>query len=221
MEQLNKQKLFSALVKAQLELKNPPKNKDGYGYKYATLDSIIERTKPILAQFGLCVVQTLAGKDNQVGITTMIVHDSGESIADTLWLPATEMKGVNAVQALGASITYGRRYGICAILGISADDDTDATSEAEKTEAPSANRFNPKVTTNGTKKSANGFNPKPVAQPTAPAPNPTPAPAPAPEQTQAPAPQPAPAANPIPAPKPASFDNVPKFSDLLNKTKGK
>ena len=45
--------LFGALVKAQVELKNPPKNKEGYGYKYATLDSIIEQTKPILQKYGL------------------------------------------------------------------------------------------------------------------------------------------------------------------------
>jgi hypothetical protein len=119
--------LFSALVKAQVELKNPPKNKEGYGYKYATLDSIIEQTKPILQKYGLCVVQTLTGDGIKVGVNTLLVHESGESISETLWLPATDMKGVNAVQAIGASITYGRRYAISAILGISADDDTDAT----------------------------------------------------------------------------------------------
>lgn len=237
----NKQKLFSALVKAQLELKNPPKNKDGYNYKYASLDRIIDLTKPVLAKHGLCVVQTLSSGEATVGITTMIIHESGESISDTLMLPATEMKGTNSVQALGASITYGRRYGLCAILGISADDDTDAADDGEKTEAPSANRFNPTVNTNGTQKATNGFNPKPATQVPAPAPNPTPAPAPqptpAPVQTQAPAPQPAapapnpapvqtpapapqPAQNPIPAPKPASF-NVPSFGDLLKQTKGK
>ena len=37
------------------------------------------------------------------------------------------MKGVNNVQALGASITYGRRYSLSAMLNIATDEDTDGT----------------------------------------------------------------------------------------------
>lgn len=128
-----KDKLFSALVKAQTELKNPTKNKEGYGYSYATLDSVIEQSKPVLAKYGLCVIQTLTGDGLKVGVKTTLIHESGQSIGETLWLPAPEQKGMNLVQSMGSSITYGRRYGLTAILGISAEEDTDAVVEHKTT----------------------------------------------------------------------------------------
>jgi len=39
------------------------------------------------------------------------------------------MKSANNVQQMGASITYGKRYGITAILGISVDEDTDGITK--------------------------------------------------------------------------------------------
>ena len=129
-----KKNLFTALVKAQLELKNPPKNKRGYGYDYSTLDSILEQVKPVLAKYELTILQLLSGDGTKVGVTTVLAHSSGESIQDTLFLPSVEMKNTNAIQAIGAAITYGRRYGLTSILGISADDDTDASDEPEKKE---------------------------------------------------------------------------------------
>lgn len=127
-----KASFFKDLVAVQTELKNPQKNKQGYGYNYTTLDSLIDLTKPILQKHNLAIIQTLTGDGQKVGINTMLIHSSGESISETLWLPPTEMKNMNAVQAIGSSITYGRRYGISAILGISSEDDTDAHTETHK-----------------------------------------------------------------------------------------
>ena len=144
-----KKELFGALVRAQLELKNPVRNKQGFNYSYSTLDSILEQVKPVLAKYGLVITQLLSGDGSKVGITTILAHSSGESIQETLWLPSVEMKSTNAVQSMGASISYGRRYGITSILGISSEEDTDAaekTTERKET-PPSPDRFKPMGTT--------------------------------------------------------------------------
>jgi len=147
----SKKELFGAMSLAQTELKNPVRNKLGFNYSYSTLDSIIEQTKPILAKYGLVVIQLLSGDGTKVGITTILAHSSGESVQETLWLPSVEMKSTNAVQAMGASISYGRRYSLTSVLGISSEEDTDA-SDTEKVEEDETQPKNSPPTKNGWKK---------------------------------------------------------------------
>jgi hypothetical protein len=166
---MENKELFSALIKAQTELKNPPKTctakiktKSGaeFSYSYADLPSIIDMTKPILARYGLAIIQTLVGDGEKVGIKTLLVHDSGQVIGDRsediLYLPKSDIQG-SSVQGMGASVTYGRRYAICSMLGISADEDTDAAEKSEDketevaaTQNPSPARFSPKISSGST-----------------------------------------------------------------------
>jgi hypothetical protein len=127
--------IFTALIAAQNEISTISKNKTGYGYKYADLTSIIETTKPILKNHGLAIVQTVTHNNvdlSRIGIKTTLIHESGQSIEDIMFLPRTDMKGVNDVQALGASITYGRRYAYSALLNIATDEDTDGVTNRPK-----------------------------------------------------------------------------------------
>lgn len=121
--------LSKALVEAQLELDNPGKNKQGYGYAYADLASIIDQVKPVLAKHKLTVIQTPSQTDNgKIGVTTMLIHESGEYIAGTIELPIPDMKSANVTQQAGAAYTYARRYALTGVLGISADEDTDGAT---------------------------------------------------------------------------------------------
>jgi hypothetical protein len=61
-------------------------------------------------------VQTL----DEGKLITTLYHESGQSIYSSYLLPS----GLDA-QKMGAAITYGRRYSICSILCITADEDTD------------------------------------------------------------------------------------------------
>ena len=123
-EQKTYGKIASALVAAQSEFPSIPKNAQGYGYKYATLDDILTIVKPILHKNGLAITQLL----EQDGIRTMLLHDSGEYIESWAQLPPlSQGKNMNAAQAAGAAITYMRRYGISALLNLSVDEDTDGT----------------------------------------------------------------------------------------------
>lgn len=130
--------LASALVKAQVELHNPDRNQTGYGYKYADLASILEQTKPVLKKHGLSITQLATDDGNgRVGVTTILMHESGEYVQSNLTLPIPEMKGANKTQAAGAAITYARRYAISAILNIAADEDTDASNRGKTNDGQS------------------------------------------------------------------------------------
>lgn len=122
-----KANLFGALIKARTKIETVMKDKDGYGYKYATLDNVINMLKDVLPQYGLGFAQfpeTIDGKD---GVTTIVMHESGEYMSARYEMEATEMKGTNLTQQKGASITYTRRYALCSVFGIPTEEDTDGT----------------------------------------------------------------------------------------------
>jgi len=115
--------LSSAMVAALGALNNVTKNATNPHFKnrYASLDAILDAVRPILHKNGLALSQTPLTADGMVGVTTRIIHTSGESTESTLLLPA----GQNTAQGYGSALTYARRYSISSILGIAADDDDD------------------------------------------------------------------------------------------------
>lgn len=131
-EQLNE--LSMALVKAQAEFEPLSKSASGYGYKYVPFDAIISATRPILAKHGLAFVQlpTRAQASGVVGLTTRLIHASGQWLEDTAEYPVPDVGRSNDAQAYGAAITYARRYALSALLGLATDEDTDGTTKRSK-----------------------------------------------------------------------------------------
>ena len=118
--------LFKAMIAAAPEISSIGKSKQAYGYKYATLDSLIDMLRSVLPKHGLWWVQTPARQNGVSTLTTRVIHDSGEWIEDTIEMTDTELQGkANDTQRVGASITYYRRYALSAIFGVSADEDVD------------------------------------------------------------------------------------------------
>lgn len=123
----------AALVKAQAVMPAPKKLASGQAraakYKYATLDAIWDEVRPVLGAHGLAVTQeSLPIGDGYIRIRTVVRHTSGEWLADAgIVLPAGDTP-----QTYGAAISYARRYGIQALLGIATEDDTDAATVARK-----------------------------------------------------------------------------------------
>ncbi|RKX80952.1 MAG: hypothetical protein DRP58_12525 [Spirochaetes bacterium] len=129
--------LMKDYLKAQVDIHNIAPNKKGYGYNYVDLAMIIDKSKPALLAHNLLIIQTVGeGKEEGISITTRLQHVSGEYLEDTFSLPLTTMKSVNNVQAMGASITYGKRYGLGAILGIATDEDVDGKTLPKKDKEP-------------------------------------------------------------------------------------
>jgi hypothetical protein len=99
-----------AMAKVMAEIQNPTRNQNGYGYKYATLDSILEKVRPILAKNGLSILQSQEIQESSVVVTTLLMHTSGEWIETRAEAPYMELKEMNSYQSLGAGITYLRRF---------------------------------------------------------------------------------------------------------------
>lgn len=119
--------LIEALVRARAEFPPIPKDSTNPHFKnrFASLDSVLGAIVPVLAKHGLVVVQPVRGQ----AVETTIWHTCGEAITSSYPLPEQ-----SDPQKLGAAVTYARRYSLCALLGITADEDDDgnAASGASK-----------------------------------------------------------------------------------------
>jgi hypothetical protein len=95
--------------------------------KYADLGSVIEAIKPHFAANGLSYVQFPVSGESSVGVTTRLMHSSGEWLEQDYFIPLGKMDA----QAAGSAITYARRYALQSIAGIpSEDDDGNAATQA-------------------------------------------------------------------------------------------
>lgn len=112
--------LFTALAKAQAEIEQPKKTSEGYNYNYADLAAVREATADVLGKHGLSVLQFPVNVGGEIGITTMLAHESGQSISTQFHAP---IEDITDPQKVGAAITYYRRYTYMAILGIAPEDD--------------------------------------------------------------------------------------------------
>jgi len=130
--------LALALSKLQGEVMDAHKDKSAYNYKYADLAGVLEIARPLLAKYELSVSQLCTSSELLgVGVTTMLMHSSGEYICSDFMMPLTAAKGSNAAQIAGSIITYARRYSLAAMIGITQTDD-DASSKPEIKEPSSA-----------------------------------------------------------------------------------
>jgi len=119
-------KLAPALVALQADLKPVGKTADNpfFKSKYAALPEIMHAIQPLLAKHRLAVSQFVSHINGQSAIRTILLHESGQAIEDTgpLMLPKNDPQGQ------GSAITYARRYGVMAVLGLVADNDDDGNA---------------------------------------------------------------------------------------------
>lgn len=117
--------LLSAILAVQGEATTLPKDATNphYHSKFTPLDTIVEKVGPILNRHGL-VWMTKPGSDEhgQPALHYTLAHAaSGEREEGTMLLLLTK----SDPQGQGSAITYARRYSLCAVLNLVADDDDD------------------------------------------------------------------------------------------------
>ena len=123
--------VVKALVAARRRFPPIPKNskvkvktKAGgeYEYEYATLDSILDAVVPILGEEGLVPVFGVEYADTgDMVVLSRIAHSSGQ------WVETGIRVGrPSDLKEIGGALTYGKRYGIQALLSVQADEDLDA-----------------------------------------------------------------------------------------------
>lgn len=132
--------LAAALAKAQGAFKPAAMTGKNPHFKsrFATLADIWDAVKGPLAANGLSVVQGAAEQDEAgFNVRTMVLHASGQFISAEVRMP---LGGNATAQSVGSALSYGRRYGLAALLGIVADedDDGDAATESVKQSPPRA-----------------------------------------------------------------------------------
>ncbi|GAF38039.1 ERF family protein [Lentilactobacillus farraginis] len=77
--------------------------------------------------------QALITEDGRVGISTIILHKSGEFMAfDPAYVPVKK----NDAQGYGSAETYARRYSLSAAFGISSDVDDDGNAASQEQSKP-------------------------------------------------------------------------------------
>lgn len=133
--------LTKALAAAQAEIKDAIKASENPYFKsrYADLASVTAAIREPLAKHDLATIQlpetTLTEGKVGVRVTTVLAHSSGEWIAGELTL----YPKLADPQAMGSAITYGRRYGLAAIVGVVAvdeDDDGNMSNGKYKPQSP-------------------------------------------------------------------------------------
>ena len=122
--------LATALTAFAAEVHNPKNTATNPFHKnsYAPLNDILSYVRPLLAQHSLSVSQLVHSDGDAIGVTTMLMHTSGEYIADTASMQPGAEKGKSAAQVAGSVITYLRRYALAAVLGIASEDDDDGNA---------------------------------------------------------------------------------------------
>lgn len=137
-------KLSKALTAVQSQLKPALKDSDNpfFKSKYADLNAVWDSSRELLAKNGLAVIQgNSVGMDNTVIVETILSHESGEWIQSELCLPLAK----HDPQGVGSAVTYGRRYGLAAIVGIVSDVDDDGNHASGKVQPKPAQQQAPKA----------------------------------------------------------------------------
>ena len=116
--------LAKAMILVQEKLR--PALKDSYnGFtqsRYATLNSVMEACGEVLIEAGIWVTQypVPVDGDGKLGLVTKLVHaESGEWQESLIVMPLAKCDP----QAYGSALTYARRYGLSAMVGLVTEDD--------------------------------------------------------------------------------------------------
>jgi hypothetical protein len=124
--------LLEALLAVQAEA--PPLKKDAtnphFKSKYTPLDTVVETIGPILNKHGLTWrTFPTTNEHGQPALRYRLQHvASGEMDEDVMPL----LLGKDDSQGLGSALTYARRYSLCAVLNLVADDDDDGHRASQR-----------------------------------------------------------------------------------------
>jgi hypothetical protein len=147
-------KLAKALSIVQGKLRPAIKDAKNPFFKsnYADLNSVWDSCRQLLAENGLSIAQLNQVAENGVIVETVLMHESGEWISGEMYLPLNKQDA----QSVGSAVTYGRRYGLAAVVGIVADEDDDANA-AQPQQRQQPNNVKPMPATKAPAPAVNGW----------------------------------------------------------------
>jgi hypothetical protein len=119
----------AALAKAQGMMKPAVFNKSNPHFKsrYADFSSCMDACRLPLSENGLAVVQYCATLEGKLYLVTMIAHVSGQWMKSEFPLISAKQDS----QGIGSAMTYAKRYSLCGMIGIVADEDVQGDDDGE------------------------------------------------------------------------------------------
>lgn len=118
-----------ALMQAELPTiseKGEIKVNDVVRSKYARFEDINEAVKPVLQKHGFAINFKTDTTGGAVKVTGLLTHREGHRETTDMTLPVDVSGSKNPVQAIGSSVSYGKRYVMEALLNLTSrgqDDD--------------------------------------------------------------------------------------------------
>lgn len=133
----NLNELFAALAKAQAGYTPATKNANNphLRAKFGDLSELIRATRPALSANGLSVTQTAELSPELASVETVLGHSSGQWLSFVASATVEPGRGITPIQAAGAVITYLRRYGYAALVGVVAAEEPDVDNAEPNTPA--------------------------------------------------------------------------------------
>lgn len=143
MQARNAEAEFSAaMAEMQCEIPSIAERGKGHGtIRYATLEDINDVMKPIMQRYGFAISFKVEHHPGGINVTGILMHRAGHREQTTMLLPSDTSGSKNAVQAVASSVSYGKRYVMCAMLNITTrgeDDDGYAAAPTATVTAPQA-----------------------------------------------------------------------------------
>lgn len=148
--------IYAKFIDIQRNLPPLVKDTQGHGYKYPTLNQLLDIVLPMCHERGLGLTQiTHPVTGGGVGVETVLFNEANEKISSgILAMPLTTDKDGNIInvgninkqgnvsgqygaQAYGSALSYARRYSLTAFFGMKAEDDDghQAAQPSRKVEA--------------------------------------------------------------------------------------
>lgn len=123
---------FNAAMSAmQDEMPSIAERGRSHNGNYATFEDINDVAKPIMKRHGFSVTFRVKNIQGGIEVTGVLMHKAGHREETTMTLPLDTSGSKNNVQAVGSSVSYGKRYVMSALLNITtrgADDDGNAAA---------------------------------------------------------------------------------------------
>ena len=140
--------LAAALSKAQGAIEGAVKDTSNpfFKSKYADLASVWAAIRKPLAENGLSVTQFVEDTDHGIGVSTMLMHSSGEWVSSKFSMPVSKVDA----QGVGSAITYARRYALAAVCGVAPEDDDGNAASASVPNAQQAQKKTEKQSSKAT-----------------------------------------------------------------------
>jgi len=103
----------------------------GQPVRFAKLDDIVRAVGPLLSSLGLSYTWDTDTQQHGFIVTCTLRHIMGASRESRFVAPRDESGGKNPIQGIGSTLTYGQRYSLVQVLGLTLTDDNDGTVDAE------------------------------------------------------------------------------------------